>query len=92
MTGGVATPRRPSGIRGIEKHMKPILDLPTEDGPAWLTTAKLADYLGYEGRHRVISAHRWIAAKGVRKHYRSQRCVLVKRADVDRVLEGNAAR
>jgi hypothetical protein len=67
--------------------MKPVLDLPAEDGrPPLLTTAALADYLGYVGAHRVISAHKWIARHGVRKHYRSQRCVLVKRADVDRVL------
>jgi hypothetical protein len=66
--------------------MRPVLDLPAEDGPVWLSTAELADYLKYSGAHKVISAHRWITAKGIRKHYRSQRRVLVKRADVDRVL------
>lgn len=65
--------------------MKPLLDLP-DTADVYLTTAELADYLKYAGPHRAISAHKWIVRHGVPKHYRSERRVLVKRADVDRVL------
>lgn len=66
--------------------MKPLQDLPSLDGPVFLTTKALADYLGYTGKFAVDSAQRFVARHGIRKHYRSAHCVLVRRADVDHVL------
>lgn len=66
-----------------------ILDLEPAK-PEWLTTVQVAAYLGYRGKHARESAHRWIARKQIRKHYRSQRCVLVRRADVDAELTRGA--
>lgn len=67
--------------------MKPVLDLQDEDGRlVYLTTAKLADYLGYDSPHRINNALKFIARKRLTKYYRSARAVLVRRADVDRVL------
>jgi len=65
--------------------MSEILDLPPAL-PEYLNTRALAAYLGYDSPSAVVSAHKWIARHGVRKYYRSQRSVLVKRADVEAAL------
>ena len=67
--------------------MRPVLDLPAED--RYLTVRELAEYLRYRGPHAPRQARRWIDDKGVSKHYRSAQCLLVKRSDVDRALEGH---
>lgn len=67
--------------------MKPVLDLPTDTGLTWLTYAELADYLKYRGTHRAREARRWVTDHGIRKYYRSAKRVLIKRAEVDAVLE-----
>lgn len=54
----------------------------------YLTTAELASYLGYEGKRKQGAAQKWIARTGIRCHWRSERCKLVKRSDVDAIVSG----
>jgi hypothetical protein len=71
--------------------MRPLTDL-ADVAPAHLTMRALAAYLGYEGQYAVDSAQRFVARHGLRRYWRSARCAMVARADVDAVMAGQSAR
>lgn len=55
----------------------------------YLTTAQLADYLGYSGtpRGKSMAAKAWMDKTGIRKYWRGKTW-LVHPDDVDRCLRG----
>jgi Helix-turn-helix domain len=52
----------------------------------WLTTNEAAEYLRYQGKHRVRSVYRFLERNGVPIFRRGTRSLLVARADLDRAL------
>jgi len=52
----------------------------------YLTSTQACAFLGYEGRWKLRSLYRWIAANGVPRHYRSPRRFLLRLSDLIAVL------
>lgn len=67
-----------------------LADAPLQAPPEFLTSRQLAAYLGYGGKTPECSANKFTQRHGLRRYWRSQRVALVRRVDVDRVLQGKA--
>lgn len=54
----------------------------------WLSSQEACAYLRFTGADRLHSLYRFIQAHGITKRYRSPKRLLLKRADLDRALDG----
>jgi hypothetical protein len=59
-------------------------------GP-WFKTDEAAAYLQYRGTHALRSLYRFLKAKRIPVRYRSARCLLIHKADLDRALKVSPA-
>jgi len=56
--------------------------------PIWLTTDKACAHLCFTGKDRLRSLYAFIKAKGIPKHYRGKRTLLLDRHDLDAAVQG----
>lgn len=63
-------------------------DAPLEAPSEYLTSRQLARLLGYRGESAQSSANKFTKRHGLRRYWRSAQVALVRRADVEAVLQG----
>ena len=75
----------------LPQHPQRALGVPHRE-LEFLRTDEAAEFLRYQGKHRLRSLYRFLALHGIAVRRRSKRTLLIKKADLVRVLEGRSSR